>query len=235
MLCLQVDILHPLTTLKWEQCGQVPVDLLRGDSTKFVVLGEKIYMSSGTRLYVSTDLNSWTELPKLPVSHGTLTTYRSQLVLVGGVYPLDLTTTNKLWSLREAGVWQESLPPMPTECYQPVVVSTDPECLIVMWRDDDYYVKGLVNEIVIEVLIGDQWFVAEHLTSGSLEGGVVHNGMLYIHGRGRGAKIFCCDFQSLIASCRHPDPNNPLRWSEIRLMYGPMISILSFRQQLSHD
>ena len=238
MLCLQVDILHPLTTLKWKQCGQVLEEVRIDLPLQCVALGEKIYLSSGTWLYVSTDLNSWTELPDLPASQGTLTTYCSQLVLVGGVV-ISLTTvltTNKLWTLSEAGVWQESLPPMPTECYEPVVVSaTDPECLIVIGRYNDYYVEGkngFVYEMIIEVLIGDQWFDDEWLRSGSLQGGVVHNGMLYIHERGIGAHIFCCDFQSLIASCRHPDPNNSLKWSKISLMCGPMISILSFRQQL---
>ena len=231
MLCLQVDILHPLTTLKWEQCGQIPKKL-RGDSIKFVALGEKIYMSSDTDLYVSTDLNSWTELCKLPAYQGTLTTYRSQLVLVGGEED-NKTTNNKLWTLSEAGVWQESLPPMPTECYEPVVVSaTDPECLIVMRRDYHHFMKernGLLYKTKMEVLIGDRWFITEHPPSESLVGGVVHNGILY---SGTGAHVVCCDFESLIASCRHPDPNNPLKWSKIRLMCGPMISILSFRQQL---
>ena len=224
MLCLQVDILHPLTTLEWEQCGQVPWGF-RDHSTKFVALGEKIYMSSDTHLYVSTDLNSWTEICKLPAYpgyQGTLTTYRSQLVL-------GYKERNKLWTLSEAGVWQESLPPMSTEISHPVVVSaTDPECLIVMGSSRIGWYTG---ESFMEVLIGDQWFVAEHPPSYTLKGGVVHNGMLYVHGRGTGAQIFCCDFRSLIESCRHPDPNSPLRWSEIRLICDP-ISILSFGQQL---
>ena len=240
MLCLQVDILHPLTTLKWYPYRCVPREV-RFDSTKFVALGEKIYIhvSSGTHLYVSTDLNSWTVLSKLPVPCGTLTTYRSQLVLVGGIqivsellytthHPklFEDTAGNKLWSLSEAGVWQESLPPMPTKRFEPVVVSaTDPECLIVIGGNIEY-------EQSIEVLIGDQWFVAEHPPSDSLEGGVVHNGMLYVHERGRDAQIFCCDFQSLIASCRRPDPNNPLKWSKIKVMHDSAINVLSFGQQL---
>ena len=225
MLCLQFDILHPLTTLKWEQCGQIPRELR--SLSQCVVVGEKIYMSFSTHLYVSTDLNSWTELPKLPASWGTFTTYRSQPVLA---------TTNKLWSLSEAGVWQESLPPMPTKRRNPVFVNaTDPECLMVMGRYDGYYVKGweITGECFMEVLIGDQWFVAEYPPSGLLEGGVVHNGMLYIYGSSTGAQILCCDFQSLMASCRHPDPNNPLRWSKISI--DPMECILwfgSFGQQL---
>ena len=167
-----------------------------------------------------------------PAYQGTLTTYHSHLVLVGGEEH-NVTTNNKLWSLNEAGVWQESLPPMPTECYEPIVVSaTEPECLIVMRRDDDHYKKG-INDLLyktkMEVLIGDRWFITEHPPSESLVGGIVHNGILY---SGTGAHIVCCDFQSLIASCRWPDPNNPLRWRVTRLMYGPMISILSFGQQL---
>ena len=287
MLCLQVDILHPLTTLKWERCGHLPREL-RDDSTKCVVLGEKIYMSSGTRIYVSTDLNSWTELPELPYRHGTLTTYRSQLVLVGGGKVTDyenfsdeeedyyaddedysdnkdylhyeddedyipsyhdtVTFANKFWTLSKAGVWQKSLPPKSTECYHPVVVSeavvlqkslppwrstkcyhpvvvsaTDPECLIVMGTYG-------VGRSFMAVLIGDQLFGTEKPPSNYFQGGIVHNGMLYIHGSDIRDQIFCCDFQSLIASCRHPDPNNQLRWSEISSMYA--ISILSFRQQL---
>ena len=146
MLCLQIDILHPLTTLEWEKCGQVPgksiagVRSVLGGSTKCVAFGDKVYIYEYTRLYVSNDLNTWTLLPELPDPYGTLTTYRSQLVLVGGIERTGTafnptTATNKLWTLSEAGVheWQESLPPMPTKRCRPAVVSaTDPECLIVI-------------------------------------------------------------------------------------------------------
>ena len=242
MLCLQVDILHPLATLEWKQCGKVPKEL-RGntpfdDLIKCVTLGEKIYMSSDTRICVSTDLNSWTELPELPASHGTLTTYRSQLVLVGGVNSLDLTTTtNKLWSLSEAGVWQESLPQMHAERCQPGVASaTDPECLIVI-GEKQFDSAGGDDSLTIEILIGDQWFVARHLPNVSLEGGVAHNGMLYVHGRSSHTYkqcnyIFSCDLRSLIASCRHPAAHNPLKWSKMGEIRDPIVNMLLFRQQL---
>ena len=105
MFCLQVDILHPLTTLEWEQCGQVPKKV-GSDSMKCFTLGKEIFMASGSRLSVSTDLHSWTCLGKLPVTYGILTTYHSQLVLVGGIEDISTIVnfsvskaSNKLWSL----------------------------------------------------------------------------------------------------------------------------------------
>ena len=79
-----------------------------------------------------------------------------------------------------------------------------------------------------EVLIGDEWFSAEHPPSDFLEGGVVHNGVVYVHS---GSRIFCCDYQLLIASCRHPDADKPLKWSEIRDQ-DPIVNLLSFGQRL---
>ena len=111
----------------------------REHPVKCLVLDGKIYVTGvHLRMHVSpainldrwvfvstsTDLNSWTPLPKLPVISGTLTTYRSKLVLVGGMNLSTYETTNKLWSLSEAGVWQESLPPMPTKRCKSGVVST---------------------------------------------------------------------------------------------------------------
>ena len=246
MLCLQVDILHPLATLEWEKCWKVSLpEEDEALSAKCVVMGEKIYMSTHISLYESTNLKSWTKLPQpLPASHGTLTTYHSQLVLVGGTHSNTTSATNKLWSLSEAGVWQESLPPMPTERCRPGVLSvTDPECLIVIGGSHKYeqidslftgYISIANQKKVqsIEVLIGDQWFVAEHPPSDYLEGGVVHNGMLYVHERHRTGHIFSCDLQSLIASCRHPDADRPLKWTEISEIRDPISNILSFGQQL---
>ena len=224
------------------------------DSTKCVALGDKVYLYDYKRMWASSDLaskepghevtfdpESWTALQEFPVFHGTLTTYRSQLVLVGGQEFAE--TTNKLWTLSE-GVWHEPLPPMPTTRYQAVVISaTDPECLIVMggyhevWTDILQRRASMIaltgdesEDEPMEVLIGDEWFSAEHPPSDSLKGGVVHNGVVYVHdSRGH---IFYCDYQSLIASCRHPDADKPLKWSEMNVITYPIVNLLSFGQQL---
>ena len=259
MLCLQVDILHPLTTLKWEKCGQVPEEL-RGDPPQCVVVGEKVYLSFIDSLYVSTDLYSWTKLSRLPSYQGTLTIYRSQLVLVGGEEASDNNVTNKLWMLSEAGVWQESLPPMPTKCCKPVVVSgTDPECLVVIGRygeEDNHRLyrdrasrvrRDMTRFPFIEVLIGDQWFHAEQpgpllggssrfkgdfsLRRGFFQGGIIHNGMLYVHGW---HNTYSCDFQSLIAFCRHPYRYQQVKWRELSpsVRAAVVSMLLNFREQL---
>ena len=59
--------------------------------------------------------NSWDTI-NTPVYGFTLTTYHSQLVLIGGQeYVGDDVLgrqSNKLWTLSEDGQWQETIPPM---------------------------------------------------------------------------------------------------------------------------
>ena len=125
---MQVDILHPLASLEWTQCRGPPVNV--GDA-RAVWLKDKVYMYVGggvtsgslrdrARLYIYTPAtNEWTILDT-PVYYFTLTTYHSQLVLVGGMEYVGENFwgvfTNKLWTLCEDGQWQETLPPMPTPC-----------------------------------------------------------------------------------------------------------------------
>ena len=104
----QVDILHPLASLEWRQCRRLPVDV--GDA-RAVWLKDKVYVGGGAtsgslrdhaRLYVYTPAtDTWSKLDT-PVYFFALTTYHSQLVLVGGKEyvggNIEGKPTSKLWT-----------------------------------------------------------------------------------------------------------------------------------------
>ena len=168
----------------------------------------------------SSDLSNWTRLPSdLPTHSCALTTYHSQLVLVGGV---DATgrVTNKLWTSDAGHDWQPSLPPMPTPRRNPFAINTvSPECLVV--------VSGFTLEV--EMLIGKQWSTVQHPTwEKSLRGSILHNRRLYFNCV---TAIHHCDVKKLIASSRTDQPRNTESlWSEIA---SPGFGRLtSFGQQL---
>ena len=90
---------------------------------------DKIYIGGGgtfgsrrdaAKLYVYTpSTDSWDTLDT-PVYWFALTTYNSELVLIGGWKYVSENImgklSNKLWTLSEHGHWKETLPPMPMPC-----------------------------------------------------------------------------------------------------------------------
>ena len=72
------------------------------------------------------------------VYNSTLTTYQSQLVLVGGV--INGVMSNKVWASADGHNWHQSLPPM-SRCRRwptKAVSSASPECLIVVSEEFGY-------------------------------------------------------------------------------------------------
>ena len=200
---LPADILHPLATIQWETCWKLEGTCdFTGTST--VVLDDKLYsgigefkyygshgLGAGMVLKFSADLAAWKVLPLLPVSDFGLSTYHSQLVLVGG--QLHGVTTNKLW-VYDNDAWHCSLPPMPTCRYDPVVVNTGtPEYLVVaggyqFWADPIE---------VVEVLMEGQWVSCAPLYFNPNHG-CIHNGNLYFSGQ-------YCQLESLVKACVQSD------------------------------
>ena len=95
---------------------------------------------------------------KLPTYTKGISTYRSQLVLVGGLHRTTQQVTNKVWVSDDGSKWESSLPPLPITCKNPLVVNTgSPEYLIV--------IGGQIVEdcIDVHVMMGEQWLSAEPL------------------------------------------------------------------------
>ena len=179
-------------------------------------------------LHVSSisDLSHWTRLPSdLPTYGCALTTYHSQLVLVGGV---DATgqVTNKLWTSDAGHNWNPSLPPMPTQrSYSAVVNTVSPECLVVVGN----FGALPLAQGAIDILIGKQWTTVDHW-NGSIWA-TLHNGRLYFNNL---QAIHHCDVEKLIAYCtqlKTDQPHNSASlWSKIASPETPHLA--SFGQQL---
>ena len=146
------DMLNPLATIEWETCWELeaPGRIYDG-AIRSVLQNGKLYVGinkmAGMVLEFSDDLAAWKVLPPAPVTHFGLSSYHSQLVLVGG--RLNGTTSNKLW-MYDDDTWHCSLPPMPTCRDDPAVVNTGtPEYLVVA--------AGGNAAKVVDVLVGRQW------------------------------------------------------------------------------
>ncbi len=158
---------------------------------------------SSPELFISSldDLSSWTTV-ETPTYSGALTTYHSQLVLIGGVEASSDEVTNNLW-LSDLGTviyWNSSLlPPMPTRRHNSSAVTTGtPESIIVAGgeeEDDDVL-------DTVEALVQEQWSTCQPLPKPcSYIESTIRNGKLYLMGGIRqGYAVFYCDLVSLISS-----------------------------------
>lgn len=201
--------------MEWQKCREVPVDIGRAQA---VWLKDKVYVGGATvsgnkrdeaRLYVYTPATDAWEVLDTPVYHFALTTYRSQLILVGGWEYTSGLPTNKLWTLSEHGQWQETLPPLPTPLPAPgsSAVSHGDYLLVI---GVDYPLSN--NKVY--VYDGHQLETAQHppqllyfVTS------TIFNGHWYLMG-GTDSElslpqktcVYSASLDSLIASCRTSRP-----------------------------
>ena len=205
---LPADVLHPLATIEWETCWELKDIFSSYIGT--VVLDDKLYLGvtcdgkdgwqSGMVVEFSANLAAWKVLPLTPAVCFGLSTYHSQLVLVGGLVGgwLNGTNSNKLW-VYDNDTWHCSLPPMMTGRRYPVVVNTGtPEYLVVAGG----YHHAQPTEVV-EVLMEGQWVSCAPLYSKPRYGGI-HNGNLYFVNCERNSVVYC-QLESLVKACVHPD------------------------------
>ena len=225
---MSVDLLNPLATLKWKKKefkgilpATFPYPRMRSDTLLFkghLIVGIT-YLSSSNHDRVQSSLCfydscSWKMLPPLPCVSPGLSTYHSQLVLVGGEPPYG----NMVWVSDDDGYsWNPSFPPMPTERKYPSVVNTGtPECLIVAGGSASNSIFTACT--AVEVLMEEQWWTVapppyvEDPSSIKLS---LHSGNLYVCGTGHSGSIFYCDPQALIASCTQS--NNAVKSDSVGL------------------
>ncbi len=161
-----------------------------------------VISAGGRELFISSldNLSSWTTV-ETPTDCSALTTYHSQLVLIGGREASSDEVTNKLWISDHDAImnWKSSLLlPMPTRrCGSSAVTSGTPESIIVAggWGEDGYL-------DTVEALVQEQWSTCQPLPEPcSSINSTIHNGKLYLMGgRPQGFAVFYCDLVSLISS-----------------------------------
>ena len=169
-----------------------------------VCLNDKVYFShrmlllqNRGRLYIYTPASdSWDSIDT-PVYNFALTTYRSQLVLVGGINCDDDSHSAKLWTLSEDGQWQETLPPMETACTNASAVSCGDHLLVI---DGDCK--------KVEVYYGHNWAKAQSLPEQvyGVMCTVYHDNLYVMVWSG---KVYSASLHSLIASCQPSETSQP--------------------------
>ena len=187
-----------------------------------VLLQDKIYIggytsswkSSALLFISSTDLNSWSQVTT-PTRYYGLTTYHSQVVLVGGMEPDTDMATNKLWTLKGGMNWQPSLPPMPTSRYYSSALNTgSPECLVVSGGQAS---EESVN--VVEIFKDNEWSSVQPLPKAcSCLKSTLHKGRLYLMGgRRQGRLVFHCKLESLLnENYTQEMSHSSVLWSELQ-------------------
>lgn len=199
-----------------------------------VLLRNKVYIGGGACdlfaespasllfRYDFTD-DSWDLLLETPTEGYVLTTYNSQLVLVGGKDPTTGKISNQLWVMDEQQwdpeqqYWAQPLPPMTTKCSRASAVSVDHHLIVAGGLNDK-----LDRLNVVQVYDGHQWKKAQPLPkAGHCMKSSVLNGVWYLAGGDeQGKEVIYTSLFSLIATTSSDNvfvwkklPNVPLEWA----------------------
>ena len=192
-------------------------------------------------LYKSSDnLHSWELLSSqstlecisssfLPARGSTLTTYQSQLLLLGGTYIsrkfFGFGTNSKIWSydFAQGSFTQSSYPPVIIQYeYTSAINPKDPECLILATGHHRHSLS------VVEVLIENQWYISLPLPKPSISCLTVHEGELF---SASDTTLYHCSLQSMIDCCVQQDVISNNIWKKI-VTNAPLSSLISFGQRL---
>ena len=220
--CMQVDILHPCTELKWRESKRLTVYMFDAQA---VWLGDNLYVGRGltsrsggddARLYIYTPTtDTWNHI-NTPVRWFALITYHSQLVLVGGLEYVGegsgRPVTNKLWTLTEHDQWRETIPPMTTKRQSALAVEFADNILVAGGRDD----TGRDIDIV-EVYNGRHWAKAQCLPKPChcMQSTVLNGHWYQMGGVGQGKEVYYTSLDSLVASCQPSEKSLPSVWKRL--------------------
>ena len=188
------------------------------DDAQAVWLEDKLYMGGGytfytleshrheARLYIYTPTTNMWDAMDTPVYWFAITTYHSQLVLVGGreyVSPGGGPVSNKLWTLDEIGL-QETLPPMRVRRFGASAVSHGDHLLVAGGASD-------TSLDVVEVYSDHSWSCAQPLPKPCADmKSTVRDGHWYLMGGNyQGTDVYFASLDSLISSCQSSETSQP--------------------------
>ena len=227
-----MNLLHPLATLEWKECREMPVDM---SNAQAVFLKDKLYIGGGTassdssRLVIYDFINDSWEMLNTPTAWYSLTAYHSQLVLVGGVDSSTRMCTNKLWALNEQQRWSQPFPPMQTNRFGASIVSIGDHLIVAGGCGDDP-----LN--TVEVYNGHQWKKGQPLPKPCYwVRSTLYKGNFYLPG-GMSREIIFTSLESLIATT-HSDqgieqtsvwkylPDVPQIWSSLVTFQSHLMAV----------
>ena len=141
----------------------------------------------------------------VPSQKCSITTYKSKLIVVGGMNKGTEKAVDTLWT-SDTGRddWKQTLPPLPVSCCQPSVlnISGSPECLIVA---GGYQIKpsgfGLcsrqIHNAYVHVMIEERWSSVMP-TRPPVHNLILHDERVYISSSGsHGHHLYYCNLKEL--------------------------------------
>ena len=225
--CMQTtDILHPSTSLEWEEWPSLPVGMSDASS---VYLNGTLYFGGGE--YTTNDIDlrveaslysfkpridsTWT-VTDTPTFGYTLVVHDSELLLVGGCEYSTGEVTNKIFTMAN-GQFVETLPPMKERRSSPSAVSSESALVVAGGWDD----SGALSSV--EVFKDGQWTTAPSLPSAACRmKTALHGDQWYlITFQGH---VFCASLQSLISGAYQSPwetlPDAPSQYSAAAAFFG---------------
>ena len=224
------DILHPLSSLEWEERPSLPMELWDAQA---VLLDGTLHVGGGVavgslrddaRLYSCKPGGdgSWTATDT-PTYFYALTTCDSHLLLVGGREYSSDQITNKIFTMID-GEFKELLPPMKEKRCSTSVVSSGSVLAVA----GGYGGSRLSS---VEVYTNGQWTSGQSLPDACRDMKSVFHGdkWILIGGYGQGTKVYCVSLQSLVSGTEQSPwetvPDVPFRYSATAVVGGRILSI----------
>ena len=222
------DILHPLSSLEWEERPSLPVEMYNAQA---VFLDGTLHVGGGitvgslrddAKLYSCKPGGdgSWT-VTDTPTYYYALTTYDSHLLLVGGKeYPSE-QITNKIYTMID-GEFKELLPPMKEKRYSISAVSSGSVLAVAGGFDGSRLFSS------VEVYNNGQWTSGQCLPDACRDMKSVFHGDKWIL-IGQGTKVYCVSLQSLVSGADQSPwetlPDVPFPYSAAAVFGGRILSI----------
>ena len=141
----------------------------------------------------------WTCLPDCPNWSGSFAVINNMLTAIGGIKSGQYS--NKVYSLKERGVWVEEFPPMPTKRTSATAVCTE-SSLIVVGGVLDGSVRCPVEVMDIA---SHQWSIAADVSIKQEfrhASGVICDDQLYVLGAVNSKSVYSCSLRDLLQSCQ---------------------------------
>lgn len=198
----QVDILHPLANMAWEECAPLPLALR--ESTQCVLVKGQLCVGTEYTVHVaSPDLKSWKKM--VTCNHDfALASYDSQILTIGG---LDSTRnreiTDRSWivNFNKCECLPSSLPPMLTKRHSASAVNIESAMSLVVAGGADE------NKVIdsVEVMLNGRWSFVQSLFT-PLFGlrSVVHDDSLFFMG-GASYDVYHCKVEDILQACANTE------------------------------
>ena len=217
---------------------KLPVDIR---DTQAVLLESKVYIGGGNVLSGASNVlssrlliyslakNSW-DMLRTPTKWFGLSTYHSQLVLVGGKDPTRMgSATNRLWVLDGQSHWTQPLPRMLTKCYGASAVSTGNHLIVAGGLSDEDPLD------IVQVYNGHEWMRAQSLPKACyfIKCALDKDKKWYLAGGvGQGRDVYHTSLESLIATTNLKDIKQISAWQKLPNVPLLKSTLIVFGKQL---